>query len=186
MFGIGPLPGWDGLHPIVVHFPVALLAIVPVFLLLGLIRPAWRRGLMWSALLLMVLGTAALWLAVPTGEAAEEVAERVPAAASVLEAHESLAETARAFFTILTLIFGVILQGLRTLRRETETGPALALHLPFLALYLAGVLVLMNTAHQGGRLVHEFGVTARPAGAAAIPGESAAPPPAARIRHDDD
>lgn len=48
----------------------------------------------------------------------------------------------------------------------------------FLAFYLAGTMVLANTAHQGGRLVHELGV--RAAGfSAPQPGQSqptSAPP----------
>jgi hypothetical protein len=34
----------------------------------------------------------------------------------------------------------------------------MALPIAFLALYSAGLLLLVNTAHQGGRLVHELGV----------------------------
>lgn len=34
------------------------------------------------------------------------------------------------------------------------------LNLAFLLFYSSGAVLLMNTAHQGGRLVHEFGVRA--------------------------
>lgn len=173
MFGLPPLPGWDGLHPLIVHFPVALLIVVPLFILLGLIRKPWRRAMMTSALLLMVLGTAATWVAVPTGEAAGKLAERSPAMNLVLEQHESLAETTRTLFTILTAIFAVMLIGLKSLKREADLGPTLAVHVPFLALYLAGLLVLANTAHNGGRLVHEFGTLAMSTGAGAPAGEAA-------------
>lgn len=173
MFGLPPLPGWDGLHPLIVHFPVALLIVVPLFILLGLIRKSWRRAMMTSALLLMILGTAATWLAVPTGEAAGKLAERSPAMEVVLERHESLAETSRTLFTILTAIFAVMLIGLKSFKRESELAPTLAVHVPFLALYLAGLLVLANTAHNGGRLVHEFGTLAMSTGAGAAAGEAA-------------
>ena len=35
-----PIPSWDGLHPLVVHFPIALLLAAPVLLLAGMVFPA--------------------------------------------------------------------------------------------------------------------------------------------------
>ena len=39
MIQLPPIPGWYELHPLVVHFPIALLLIAPLFVLLGL--PTW-------------------------------------------------------------------------------------------------------------------------------------------------
>ncbi|MHB8078885.1 MAG: DUF2231 domain-containing protein [Candidatus Krumholzibacteriia bacterium] len=160
MLGLPPLPGWDGLHPLIVHFPIALLFVAPVFLAAALARPAWRRAALASALVLATLGTAALYIAVPTGKAAGQLAERTPEINAALERHESLAETTRTLFTILTVILAVMLLAPRLLGRDLAPAPARLLQAAFLALYLGGTLVLANAAHEGGRLVHEFGVHA--------------------------
>lgn len=171
MLGLPPLPSWDALHPLVVHFPIALLLVAPVFVLVGLFRRAPAKGPLVAALVLMALGTAAIYVAVPTGEAAGRLAERTPQISKALETHEELAETARVFFTILTVIFGVIVFVPRLVKRELGRVAAVTLNAAFLVLYGAGGLVLVNTAHQGGTLVHAYGVhalTDAPQGAPAV------------------
>ena len=153
-----PMPSWDGLHPLIVHFPVGLLLVVPFFVLLALVVKAHRRGLLLAALVLMVLGTAATWVAVETGEAAGKLAERSPEVNAVLGHHEELAESTRTVFTVLTLVFAGLIFAPALLRREPGEIATVALALLFLAVYGAGALVLSNTAHNGGRLVHELGV----------------------------
>ena len=155
-----PIPSWDGLHPLIVHFPVALLLVAPLFVVLGVIFRDKGRVFLTSALLLMVLGTIAAFVAVGSGEAAGELADRTPEINAVLQHHLKLAETSRLIFTILTVIFAVILYGPTLLKKELKRPVALALYGCFLVLYAGGSLVLSNTAHNGGRLVHEFGVKA--------------------------
>jgi uncharacterized membrane protein len=154
-----PLPSWDGLHPLIVHFPIALLIVAPLFVVLGIVL---RRGrsFLWAALLLMVIGTAGTFVAISTGEAAGKLAERTPQINAVLEHHEELAERTRIGFAILTVIFAAILALPRLLRRQPGRPVAIVLPLVFLIGYGAGVVMLVNTAHNGGRLVHELGVQA--------------------------
>ena len=95
-----------------------------------------------------------------TGEAASEFAERAGAAQSVLEEHEELAETTRAVFTVLTGVFLVIVVAPLLFRKELARSIVIPLNLAFLLFYGAGILLLVNTAHQGGRLVHEYGILA--------------------------
>ena len=89
------------------------------------------------------------------------MAQRTTAISAVLERHEDLAETTRIIFSVLTIIFSTILFLPRLLKRET-TAVARILPLAFLLFYGAGTVVLVNTAHNGGRLVHEFGIRAIP------------------------
>ncbi len=172
MFALPPLQSWDALHPLVVHFPIVLLMVAPLFVVLGVLLPRSGRAFLVAALVLMVLGTVSVYVAVPTGEATAELADRSPEINAVLEHHEELAETTRTLFTILTVIFAVIVIGPGLLRRKLDRAPAAALSAVFLVFYLAGTLVLVNTAHQGGRLVHEYGVQALiDGGPAPAPGE---------------
>ncbi len=161
MIALPPIPAWDALHPLVVHFPVALLLVAPVFILLGLVLdPKRGRGLLVGALVLMVLGTVASWVAVGTGEAAGRLAERTPTVNAILEQHEELAETVRLVFTALTAIFAAVLFVPTMLRRQLGRAASASLLVVYLAFYAVGALLLANTAHNGGRLVHEQGVHA--------------------------
>ena len=176
-----PLPSWNALHPLIVHFPIALLMVAPILVIVGLLVKG-RRPFLASALLLMVLGTAGAWLAVATGNSAGELAERLPGVKAVLERHEDMAETTRTVFTVLTLVFGSLVTVPWALRREPPRLVRLGAHAAFLAIYAGALVYLANTAHQGGRLVHELGVhalvaptgPANAAGAVGSGGESGA------------
>jgi uncharacterized membrane protein len=155
-----PLPDWDHLHPLVVHFPVALLLVAPLLVILGALWKKHASGLLLAALLLMALGTAAAYVAVETGEAAAEQVERSPQIKPVLSHHHRLADRTRLVFTGLTTLFAAIVLLPAFLRRELKRPLALGLYAVFLLLYAGGTVLLANTAHNGGRLVHEFGVRA--------------------------
>lgn len=134
--------------------------VAPIIILIGIFMPKNGRTFLISAFVLMLLGTIATFVAVSTGSAAGELAERVNNVDRVLEDHEELAETTRAVFAALTVIFGVIVFAPILFRKELSRMIAIPLNLAFLLFYGSGVVLLMNTAHQGGRLVHEFGVRA--------------------------
>lgn len=155
-----PIPSWDGLHPIIIHFPIALLIVAPLIILLGIFVPKNGRTFLISAFLLMLLGTIATFIAVSTGSSAGELAEHVNNVGPVLEEHEELAETTRTVFAVLTAIFGVVVFAPMLFKKELSRMIVIPLNLAFLLLYGSGVVLLMNTAHQGGRLVHELGVRA--------------------------
>lgn len=160
MIDFPPIPTWDGLHPLIIHFPIALLMVAPLLVVAALVWRDNRKGLLTAALGLMVLGTAATWIAVSSGEAAGRLAERSPEINAVLEHHEELGETVRTVFTVLTGVFAILLAAPRLLRRLPSVKVQTAVLAAFLAVWGAGTLVLVNTAHNGGRLVHEFGVRA--------------------------
>jgi hypothetical protein len=132
-----------------------------MFVILGIVvGPLKGRPFLVSALILMALGTGSIFLAVETGEAAREVVESTSAVRAVLQQHQDLAEATEVLFTLLTVVFAVLLYGPRLLRQELGLRVIVALLAVFLLLYITGALFLVKTAHQGARLVHEFGVKA--------------------------
>jgi uncharacterized membrane protein len=170
MFQLPPVPTWDGLHPLIIHFPIVLLMIAPLFVLIGAaLSPKRSKSYFISALILMILGTASTFVAINTGEAAGKIASRTPEINRVLEHHEQLAERTRFSFTILTVVFAGILVLPRIMKRENRMLTSV-LPIVFLVFYGGATLLLANTAHNGGRLVHEFGVQAL---VAPTPGEPA-------------
>jgi uncharacterized membrane protein len=162
MFQFPPIPSWDALHPLIIHFPIALLLIAPLFIIAGaIVQPAKGRPYHIAGLALMLLGTASVFVAVGTGEAAGELAERVQGVHQILQTHETLAERTRVVFSVLSLIFVALLFVPRLFKHAESRLVTTTLPIAFLVLYSAGMLLLVNTAHNGGRLVHEFGVRAR-------------------------
>lgn len=154
------IPSWDGLHPIIIHFPIALLFVAPILVILGMIFHKSGKAFMVSAFVLMLIGTIATFIAVSTGEAAGELAERIQNVEAVLENHEELAETTGNVFTALTVIFGAIVFIPMIFKKEFGRKIVIPISIAFLFFYAAGTVVLINAAHEGGRLVHEFGVRA--------------------------
>lgn len=101
-----PIPDWSELHPLIIHFPIVLLLLAPLFIVAGmLMKPGKGRPFLIAALALMLLGTGSAFLAVSTGEAAGELAVRSAAVSSVLEHHEDLAHTTQIVFTVLAFVF---------------------------------------------------------------------------------
>ena len=161
MFLMPPIPSWDALHPLIVHFPIALLLVAPLFIIAALLVSAPRRhAFMISALVLMILGTASVYVALSTGEAAGKLAERTTQVNAMLERHEDLAERTRLTFTVLTVILAGMLTVPRLVKWEPSRATAAIVSVVFLVLYGGAALLLTNTAHNGGLLVHQFGVTA--------------------------
>ena len=153
-----PIPAWTSLHPLIIHFPIALLYVAPLFILVAIFWRRAREGWFLAALVLMGLGTLSLFLAVATGEAAGRLAERTPEITAALERHESLAETGQVVFSFLTLAFAILVLVPLVLKREPKAWLRQTVSVVFLFAYLVGLGQLTRVAHEGGRLVHEFGV----------------------------
>ncbi len=159
MFQLPPIPSWDALHPIVVHFPIALLLFVPVFVALGLFVPRWRLAMWSAAFVTLIAGVAFAFVATSTGDAAEKFAEGSPAVDRLVHEHEELAEKARNAFLVLVPVLGAMLvwawRG-----KSAKRWPLLLAGVVYLALHSGASLILANAAHHGGVLVHAYGVRA--------------------------
>ncbi len=63
MFTFPPIPSWDAWHPLIIHFPIALLLVAPVLVLLRILLPKQGRGLLIAAFVVMALGTIGTYIA---------------------------------------------------------------------------------------------------------------------------
>lgn len=138
------------LHPAVVHFPIVLAFLLPLFAVGALvaIRKGARPRRAWS--LPLAIGAAltlSSWVAIETGEAQDERVERV-VAEQPLETHE---ERAELFLTLSGVLLLVSATGLARgvvgrAGRITTTVGAVAL-----------VVAAAQVGHSGGELVYRHG-----------------------------
>lgn len=150
---------WSGqeTHSLLVHLPVVLLLSAPWLALPALLRTEGRRRLLVSTLIVMMLGTASLYVARHTGGLALQEHQPAVESRAPVAQHRALAAEAAAVFTLGTALLGLIL--LLTLRfrlRWFELDAVLPVAL--LVFYALGVLLLVRTLYRGGDLVHEFGI----------------------------
>ena len=132
------------LHPILVHFPIALLFTSVLFDVIANWRKkdSFREGALW----LLMLGLAGGVAATIAGSWAEEAAEKAGIAESLIEIHEIL-----AFITIG--IFGVLLIGRLFLKNQFTANT----FVPYFLIALVGLGTLSATGYFGGDLVYEHG-----------------------------
>jgi uncharacterized membrane protein len=179
MLQLPPLPTWDALHPLIIHFPIALLFVCPLFILISVfLRPGKGRPYLSAALVLLLLGTVSLFVAVHTGQAAGELVDRDPPVGEVLQSHQALAIETRDVFVVLSIIACSLFFVPRLLGKTDTVLLSRVLPLSFLVLYAVGMVFLVNTADRGGRMVHELGVHAMIAPAAGEPAVSPVSPAA--------
>jgi uncharacterized membrane protein len=156
------------LHPAVVHLPMALAVLVPVFAVVALV--AVRRGgrplRTWSVAAAMFAAlSVSAWASMETGEDQEEAVETVVPDAA-LDTHEDAAEQ---FLWLSVAVLGVAGVGLLD-GRVGSTARVLATA-GSLGLLAAGYRV----GHSGGELVYRHG-----AAAAYVEGATAGGVPAPR------
>jgi len=143
-----------------VQYSIVLLWIAPVYLLVSLFsRRAWRT---WAgaALLAMVLGSFAAWLAVASGHAAGQLVDKTPMLERAIARHEALGIQTRNLFTLFTMVFALLMALPAAFRRPLPSAVRIGLYAAFFVVYVGCTLLIANTASQGGRLVHEMGVRA--------------------------
>jgi uncharacterized membrane protein len=144
------LPEWaPNLHPIVVHFPIALLAVA---VLLDLIRFTKRdhAGLNLSVQILYGLGTLGLIVAFITGRQATDTVEVAGQAFTVLASHENWA--------LATTIFFILFFGLRFAAYWYQLDMRKSISVASVALGLIGMCLVTITGDRGGELVFGHGV----------------------------
>lgn len=155
-----PLPAWEHLHPIIVHVPLGGLIAAP---LLAIIAGVSKKSRMVAGLCLMavlVVGVAGAFVAAESGEAAEDAVSIPAQAVTVLEHHEELAELTRNILLAIALAYAGILGTAAIIKEKFKRPFWIGAHVLMLAALAGAMISLANTGHEGGRLVHEFGVRA--------------------------
>ncbi len=151
------------IHPIVVHFPIALLTLYSIFEIARfpfLVRQPWY---FFIKAVLVILGSAASGVAVLTGQFSEKFQEGNP----VLEYHEFFAYSTAAIFGLIALLYlitwyadyraqqGIILQSKLVAVSKFVVKGKLAI-----LLSLLGLMCVTITGGLGGVMV--FGPEADP------------------------
>lgn len=158
MLEIIKFPGWDGIHPMVVHIPIGLLVILPLLLLLSIVIKEQNRCFINSSLIILIIGTIGTMLAVATGIASMEVAKITEEAKEVLNKHESLAAISRNLYMSFAVFYTIFVY----YSNKNIMKPSLktTIQIVFIIYSILGIWFLINTGHYGARLVHEFGIHA--------------------------
>jgi uncharacterized membrane protein len=138
------------LHPAIVHFPIALTVLLPLFAIgaIWAIRKGARPIRAWGVTTALFAAlTLSSWVAVETGQDQEERVEKVVAEAP-FESHEEAAES----FLLLTLgMLGIAAVGLSS--GKIGSAARVAGTVGTVVLVIAGYRV----GHSGGELVYRFG-----------------------------
>ena len=132
------------LHPMLVHFPIALLFASVLFDVAStaLTRDSLREAAQW----LLGLGLLGGIAAAIAGGQAEGAAEKAGVAESLIETHETLAYLTLGIMAILLLS--------RLLLRNRFSTRAIA---TYLVMATVGLVAVSATGHTGGNLVYEHG-----------------------------
>jgi uncharacterized membrane protein len=143
------LPSWaPNLHPLVIHFPIALLIVAALADLVDTLvrRPTWLAS---AATTLFVLGAAGAIVACVSGQQAFDTVLMPGMAHPIVQAHRTWALATTSYFGVLALVRVVMAF------RAPLAGRYRVL---LLLASIAGVIGLQQTAERGGRLVYEQGV----------------------------
>lgn len=180
-----PIPPPEGLHPLVVHFPIAVFLIALTPLAFAAVFRRHAGAWAWTSVLLLTIATAGAFAAVITGETAEDALGPISAAAeAAVHRHEESAEMVRNLMPV-TLAFAVVLAVLLSMHKR-DPRLIVPASLALLASWSFTSIRLADAAHEGGVLVHVHGLHA-PVASAATGAVGTPPDPGRRpIRDDDD
>lgn len=131
------------IHPILVHFPIALFTLGVLLLVLSYWKPALFRK---SAEIVLAFGFVSGIVAYLSGDSGEEYARKAnltKATHAAIEKHETVAMLSMVTFGILLAIF--------VARRVVPTKYWAILEIAFGAL---GVTLIILTGHYGGQMVY--------------------------------
>jgi len=140
------------IHPMLVHFPIALLLTAAVLKVIGYCarRCSFYGSLLFCSRLILTFGVIFAWIAICAGELAADVVGKNLCLPQVLANHSLLAYTTAYLFTVgLLLDLARLWNRLAALRKWLVILSSVAL--------LLGTCTLLATAYLGGKMVYEQG-----------------------------
>jgi uncharacterized membrane protein len=140
----GIMPDLSYIHPMIVHFPIALLIVGFLFEVIGVVLN--KEFYSKAAFILLLLGTAGAVAAYVTGNLAGEGVTEMGSLKQALERHEDSAAAT------LWIIAGVAAVRIVMVVTKRFTG---SLRWVAVALYCVGVFFIARTGHLGGNLVYK-------------------------------
>jgi uncharacterized membrane protein len=147
---ISLVPSWaPNLHPLVIHFPIALLVVAVLADLVDQVagRQTWLAP---AGTALYALGAVGAGVACVTGQQAADTVLMSGMAHSIVAAHRTWALATTFYFGVLAIVRVALAF------RSTPSGRGLRILL--LVAAVIGLMGLQQTAERGGRLVYEQGV----------------------------
>lgn len=146
-------------HDLLIYAPLVLFVLCPLLILLGAALPPLRgRPYRLAALLVLGLGTASLFVAIPCPTNVDPLVTGSPTFAAIHWICRNLVTETHIIFLGLTAIYvGVILLP-ELLRRRDNRLFSTVLPLSFLVLYSAGAVFLMQTTGSAAGLTQRTGI----------------------------
>lgn len=144
------IPEWmSNVHPLIVHFPIALLVIAVVADLAGIIlkRYDWLKP---AALWLYVFGALGTFGAYLSGKQAADIVNFPPPSYPVISEHADLA--------LYTMLFFGIYAALRLFVYWKKWDQRTAIAVVLFIIATGGLGLVQQTAERGGELVFRYGV----------------------------
>ncbi len=143
------------LHPLVVHFPIALLLVGVLLRCIALFlkRSELYPYVMVSSWIILGIGVCCAWLAVLAGEFAADVVGKNLCQPNILQDHKKLAYTAAILFTCALLLDWGKMWG------KNYFSPLFnkVIGVTRFVLFLVATVILLSAAYFGGSLVYEQG-----------------------------
>lgn len=139
------------LHPLVVHFPVALLSLYVVLEIISQIFK--KKFLINTAHLILLVGVIGGIAAVLTGN----LEFQLLTSSNILNQTQSSSVSNHEFYATLTMWYffaGLIFKTYLVLKKKNQT----LLNYLFIIFALGGFYLIYTTARLGGKLVYDFGI----------------------------